>query len=271
MKKLLVVYVVWSNCNLVYGSTSHQRIQSKGIELVGVRSFLNGVSWNSCRAACVNPEWNSNEAPIDRNDLMIMNNDRVKEEEGTPTGFRINSYMQGGVGKAAGQCSGDGDWWWRGEAKEKPRENGSISIKGIKRKTKTKKEKKNPENPWRRDSVVRFDLPPAWHAELPFYTPLIPTSTTKVDGSKATELIKASLFPNVLYIFRECTILLCCSASIRWNKCMWCTVFTGKRRLEILDMDCASWASLVYAALPAAHPDSTVHASLRFMGVGRRE
>ena len=142
MKKLLVVYVVWSNCNLVYGSTSHQRIQSKGIELVGVRSFLNGVSWNSCRAACVNPEWNSNEAPIDRNDLMIMNNDRVKEEEGAPTGFRINSYMQGGVGKAAGQCSCDGDWWWRGEAKEKPRENGSISIKGIKRKTKQKKKRK---------------------------------------------------------------------------------------------------------------------------------
>lgn len=43
---------------------------------------------------------------------MIMNNDRVKEEEGAPTGFRINSYREelGRQQNRAEQCSGDGDW-----------------------------------------------------------------------------------------------------------------------------------------------------------------
>jgi hypothetical protein len=101
--------------------------------------------------------------------------------------------------------------------------------------------------------------------------PLSRRQRRKSMAAKQPNWSKLLFFP-MCCIYLE-SALYCCAALQVSDEINACGVqyLLEKRRLEILDMDCASWASLVYAALPAAHPGSTVHASLRFMGVGRRE
>jgi hypothetical protein len=80
-----------------------------------------------------------------------MNNDRVKEEEGAPTGFRINSLLV----HAGRSWEGSGTMQrrWRlvmaGGSERKTAGKRVYLDKRNKTKNKTKKknEKKNPENP----------------------------------------------------------------------------------------------------------------------------
>lgn len=151
-----------------------------GIESSPCSFLFNGVSWNSCWP--VNPEWNSNEAPIDRNDLMIMNND--SEGRGGLTGFalRITNTLQGGVGRQ--------------------RNNAAKAIGGQK---KTAGKWVSWKKKFRDDVTVLSDSTsrPLDMQNCLSTRPLSQRQRRK--SMEATELIKASL-PNVLYIFIECSV-----------------------------------------------------------------